>query len=337
MYLTLAAEISRHDDLVTARRCAELGIPRGLLARLVRSGHLVAVRRGVYTTRERWESATRPEERALLAARAASEAMVVPHLMSHDSAALELGMQVLLPRDPLVHVTRWGVLGSRTHHGVKHHKAPFRTDQVLFPGEGRRAVLDPARTAMDIARDRGLAAGVVAADSALRVGATTRDFQSALADMRCWPHVTVARETADLADAGAENVAESLGRILVSELGFGRPETQFGLRADGREAWCDLRIGRHVFEVDGRVKYVPATSGGVAAGPPEEVLWGEKQRQDFVCGFKLGMSRIVWADFWGSARRRARQRLRREYLDTLARFGSDIDDLAPYVIRGVRR
>ena len=50
-------------------------------------------------------------------------------------------------------------------------------------------------------------------------------------------------------------------------------------------------------------------------------------------GFKTGVSRIVWADFWGDRRTYALERLRREYLDTVARFGDSIADLEPYRIR----
>ena len=130
--------------------------------------------------------------------------------------------------------------------------------------------------------------------------------------MRSWPHVTWARDAVDLADPGSDSVGESLARLLVIELGLGRPQTQFGLTDGGRVAWCDLRIGRHVFEFDGKLKYHRPEDGGVATERAEEVVWREKQRQDWVCGFKLGMSRIVWADLWGDARRRALGRLARE-------------------------
>lgn len=58
-----------------------------------------------------------------------------------------------------------------------------------------------------------------------------------------------------LADPGAESWLESEGRLLVIGLGIGRPQTQFGLTAEGRTGWCDLRVGRQVFEVDGALKY----------------------------------------------------------------------------------
>ena len=325
---------ARHGDLLTRRQALAAGVTGEDIHRWVRAGQWVAVRRGVYALAEFWEGLDARYGRPLYLARAASLAMRMPHVMSHDSAALELKMAILLPDPYVVHVTRFGVLGGRTEHGVKHHKAPFTEDQIEFV-EGR-PVLDRARTAVDIAREHGLTHGVVAADSAMRAGVTRSKLEAAYASMRNWANVTTVRAAVDLADPGAENVAETLGRLLVTELGIGRPETQFGLRDGRREVWCDMRVGRHIFEFDGKVKYRGTQAGGVADRSPEEVLWAEKRRQDFICGFKLGMSRIVWDDLWGRRRELARTRLLREYLDTEARFGRSIADLAPYVIRGGR-
>ena len=133
----------------------------------------------------------------------------------------------------------------------------------------------------------------------------------------------------DLADPGAESWLESEGRLVVVGLDIGRPETQFGLTDGGKTVWCDLRVGRHIFEVDGRGKYEPAQTAGQN---PRAVLWQEKERQDFIGGFKLGISRITSFDC-GPGRAPAERRLRREFADTCSRFGTDITDLAPYVVR----
>jgi hypothetical protein len=331
----LLGAFARRGQLMTRRQLAVEGATPGEVDRWTRAGHLVAVRRGVYAPREFWDTLDERHGRPLYAARAASAAMFQPHLMSHSSAALELDLPILRPVAPLIHVTRFGVVGSRTRFGVKHHTAPFVPGQIVFV-DGR-PLLDHARTVADIAREEGLQAGVVAADSALRTGVPFSALWAAVDTMAYWPHVRTVRAALDLADPGAESVGETLARLMLIELGLGRPETQFGLRDGGREAFCDLRLGRHVFEFDGRVKYRRESAGGVAVTDADEVVWREKKRQDWVCGFKLGMSRIVWADFWGPARERAKQRLLREFLDTRARFGDDVADLAPYVIRGHRR
>jgi hypothetical protein len=61
------------------------------------------------------------------------------------------------------------------------------------------------------------------------------------------------------------------------------------------------------------------------------VVWNEKQRQDWLCGLQFGMSRIVWADFWEPRRSRTLDRLAKEYAATVARFGTTLDDLPPYL------
>jgi hypothetical protein len=325
---------ARNGGLLTRRQAVEAGLSVVEVDQLVRSGTWIAVRRGVYALRHHWESLDEHRGRPLLEARAASAAMLTPHVMSHDSAALELGMGILLPRPVLAHVTRFGDLGGRTDYGVKHHLAPFTPEQVVFV-DGR-PVLNAARTAADITREHGERHGLVAADSARRLGVTDADFAVVLAQMRNWPFVTVVRSVVELSDGGSDNVGETLGRHLVLELGVGRPQTQFGLTDGGRTVWCDLRIDRHIFEFDGRLKYRPVSEGGVAPKSADEILWEEKERQDFVTGFKLGMSRIVWDDLWGRRREVAKARLLREYLDTRARFGDSIDDLTPYIIRGPR-
>jgi len=320
--------------LITRAQAVHAGLSPERIDRLVRAGTWVAVRRAVYAERPLWDDLTEWEARQLLRDRAASLRITKPHVLSHTSSALELGLAILRPGVSMTHVTRRGVRGTRHEFGVKHHLAPYRQDQV----EARDGVLvlDGARTAVDIAREYGLRAGVVACDSARRTGLSKSALVAAYEGMRSWPEVTVAREAVELSDPGSDSVGETLARELVTELGHGRPQTQFGLTDGRREVWCDLRIGRHIVEFDGRVKYSRPEHGGLARLDPDEVVWREKQRQDFVCGFKLGMSRLVWGDLWGSARDRALARLAREYADTSARFGDNIADLAPYIVRRSR-
>ncbi len=143
----------------------------------------------------------------------------------------------------------------------------------------------------------------------------------------------MAREAVELADHRADNVAESLSRLLVLELGVGPVEPQFGLREGSRVAWCDLRVVRHIVEFDGRLKYRPTARGGVADVDPELVLWREKKRQDWICGLQLGMTRLTWSDLQPDRWEATKRRVLRDYLATTARYGTSIADLAPYVIR----
>lgn len=329
----IAAVMTEQGGLVLRRQALKSGMSVEEIKRLVRRGEWVAVRRGVYTTRSLWE-AIEPRERPLLEVRAASLNMVMPHVISHDSAALLHGMPVLEATPRLVHITRFGVQGSRTRHGVKHHRAPFKPEQIVFV-DGL-PVLDVPRTAVDICREHGRRHGLVACDSALRSTGDRSLLHEAAAPMRSWRHITVVRDCIDRADAGAESVGESLFRDLIDELGLGPIDTQFGLSDGTRTVFCDMRVGRHGFEFDGRLKFRTGADGGVATRDPADVLWEEKKRQDFICGFKLGMSRAVWADLMPDRREATKKRVLREYTDTCARFGTAIDDLAPYLVRRVR-
>ncbi|MBV6727636.1 type IV toxin-antitoxin system AbiEi family antitoxin domain-containing protein [Nocardioides daeguensis] len=328
MNARVAAQMSAQWGLVTRCQAREAGMAGHQVDSLVRSGAWVAVRRGVYAEKSYVESLTAAVQRRVLADRAASLRIADPHVLSHHSSAHLQQLDVLHEREPITHVGRPGIVGAHLRHGVKHHLAPYGLDQVVEV-DGVRA-LDAARTSLDIAREHGYLQGLVAADSALRTGATRADLERAAAAMTHWPQVTVVREVVASASPLTDSIAESLGRDFVTELGYGVPQSQFGLTADGRTAWCDLRLGRHFFEIDGRVKFRPVDVGGFSEKSPEETLWDEKLRQDFVTGFKTGMSRLTWDDFFGGQRRVALERCRREFLDTCARFGTDISDLAQF-------
>jgi hypothetical protein len=284
-------------------------------------GDWTVVRRGAYAERGRWE-ASDEDERYRLTARGALLMAVAPAALSHSSSAAFLGMQLRPHWRRLVHVTRPGVTGGRVEGGVNHHTAAYTVDDMLQV-DGL-PMLGLGRTAVDIARTYGFEDGVVAADAALRLGATLAELERVLAGMSSWPHVTTARNAVDLADGGAANIGETLLRLLVLELELGVPETQFHVVEGGREAWVDLRLRRHFIEFDGRVKYVGRESGGVADRSPEQVVWDEKRREDWLRGHDggHGMSRVIWSDMFGPARAATKKRLRHDILESDRRFGS---------------
>ena len=322
-----------HPDehgLFTRQAMTRAGLDDADVRRMLRDGTLRRLRRGVFVESRRWELLDPYRGRPLLRARAAQLCLRCDHVLSHDPAAIALGLGSPDPVRALVHVTRRKVHGDSVRAGIKHHLAPYRPEQVVEV-EGLQ-MLDRARTALDMAREHGLVAGVACCDAALRLGTTREELAVARAAMWCWPQSRVMDTAVMLADPGAESWLESEGRVLVTSLGIGRPETQFGLSDDSRTVWCDMRVGRHLFEVDGDVKYTADNALGL---DPRLVLRREKDRQDFITGFKLGVSRITAADCHGG-QDAARARLAREYADTCARFGTDITDLAPYVVRRAR-
>lgn len=334
------ALMSAQRGLVTRPQAVEAGMSPDQIDRLVRTRQWTPVRKGVYAETAHVAALSTRREVRLLRDRAAILRIQSPHVLSHHSSAYVLDLEVLHERPTArTHVTRPGIVGSHQRHGVTHHRAPYGHDQVVEV-DGVPC-LGPARTACDISRDQGYLAGRVAADSALRLGATKEELEGVARGMRYWPGVTTVRDVNASASAETDSIGETLAAELVTSLGFGVPSYQFGLSADGRTAWCDLRLGRHVFEFDGRVKYQRVDDGGLASTDPNEIVWFEKKRQDWVCGFKVGMSRLVWDEAYtivtrGSALERVQERLTREYLDTCRRFGTDISDLTPYRPRGDR-
>lgn len=328
----VAARMASQHGLITRAQALDLGLSPAALGLLLRDGEWVVVRRGAYADASVWNALDPYRGQPLLRARAVLLTLRREGVLSHDSAAHALELDILAPKDPLVHLTRPGFTGAWTEYGVSHHLARFRPSQVQVVGDLR--VLDAARTAVDIARTRGVTHGLAACDSAMRSGVSRVELEEALAPMVSWPGVGSARTCVDLADPGAESVGESLSRQLTEEAGLGRAETQFPVPTARGVAWCDLRIGRHMIEFDGKIKYQRREDGGVADRSPTDVAWEERRREVDVCANGLGMSRLIWSDFWGEQRERAKRRLRQEYAETFARHG---DVLPPELEEFARR
>jgi hypothetical protein len=318
------------DGLISRAGALAAGVEADDIARLVRHGAWVRVRRGWYAHRDHWEALDERVGRPRLVIIAGHRSLTRPHVVSHSSGANLLDLPILQPADGLIHVTKPGGPRAWVRHGIKHHQSRFEPDQVI--DRSGVPVLDLARTALDIAREFGFNHGVCAIDSARQRGVTLEELSAALARMRHWPNVRAPRAALDFSDDGAESIGESMARIVVDEAGLGPIQTQFELREGGRSARCDMRVGRQLVEFDGQLKYLRPDAGGIATKPADQIVWEEKQRQDWLCGFELGMSRIVWSDLWGDRRNRTIVRLQREYAATTTRYGTSIDDLSPYLV-----
>lgn len=315
------------DGLVTRQQLLESGATAWEIERAVHRGDLVRVQHGVYADGDAWHTLDEWRGQPLLRVKATRLVLRSDaYAYSHDSSALAWDLPLPDPRTALVHVSRHKVHGDAIRNGVKHHLAPYAPDQVCHVGGLR--VLDLPRTALDMGREHGLLACLAACDAVMARGVSRGELTRTLARMWCWPHSTVMREAIELADGGAESWLESEGRLFVHGLGIGRPRTQLGLTDGTRTVFVDAIVGRHVFEFDGAVKYDADNSSGQS---PRDVLMAEKRRQDFICGFKLGVSRVTTHDC-RDGRPAAERRVMREYLDTCGRFGTDRSDLAPYVV-----
>jgi hypothetical protein len=265
------------------------------------------------STRARW----------MLKDRAAALTSERQATFSHDSAARMLQIDTLDPPIQATHLTLYGPTGSRTTAGITRHRDLLPLCVEL--GDDDLAVTSYARTAVDLARWHGYRHGLVAVDSVRRMGVPLADLESELGRMVRHPHVARAQAAVRDSDAGAESVLETLGRELVASLDIGDIETQFAVQvAGGRVVWCDIRVGRHIFECHGKIKLVPVAEGGVATETAADVLWKQQARQTEICAEGFGVSPIVWTDCFGAGRDRARARLMKEYEVTENRFGQEL-------------
>ncbi len=324
--------MAANHGLITRAQALDCGLAAAEIRRCLRSGELVLVCRGVYADGPVWADLDEYVGRPRLRTRAAIRTMTRGWVVSHDSSADEHGLPILKPPDPHVHVTRPGTTGAWTKNGVKHHLARFTDDQVVELGDVR--VLDLPRTAVDIAREHGSPYGEIACDATLRHGVPRAALAAAAAPMTNWPHIRRTREAINFADPRAESAVETMGRLLVTELQLGPVDPQFPARLeDGRVVWGDIRVGCHLFECDGKIKYTPVTDGGVAEKPITEVVWEEKKRERLLHRVGLGTSRIFFEDYWSPQRKAALARMQAEYDETVARFG---DRLPEHLVRNAR-
>lgn len=143
---------------------------------------------------------------------------------------------------------------------------------------------------LDQARLRGLEAGLVSADAALRTAAVSPEELAARAAELRGPRSGLARRTAELADGSIESVGESRLRY-VCVMGGIEVVAQATIRGrDGRfVARVDFLVKDTmvVLEFDGRVKYVDGNG---------RALWHEKQREDALRQLGYSVIRVTWAD-----------------------------------------
>jgi hypothetical protein len=331
----IRAVMAANGGLLTWAQARDGGLSTPELRHLVRKGVLVALRRGLYVDGELWRSLNPYREQHRLRTRAVIAGLKRGFVVSHDSAAYELDLDILAPPVPHTHITRPGSTTAWSRYGVKHHYARYAASQIVLV-DGLE-VLDPARTAVDIAREHGEPYGEIACDAALRLGVSKAALRDACAPMISWPHILRTRRAVDFARPGAQTAIETLGRLLAVELGVGETDLQFPVRVeDGRVLWGDIRVGCHVFETHGKIKYLSPAEGGVAEKSPGEIAWEAKKRDRLFLAQGLGTSHIYWDDCWPPKRARTLVRLREEYDDTVRRFGDRLPERLARQAREIR-
>jgi hypothetical protein len=270
--LELQGGVVLHDQaLHHGVRRRELGSPG--------SGRpLVRIRNGAYASAELLQAAT-PAWRVALRVAAERVCSGIDLIAFGSTAAAIHGLPTLGRSNGLQ--LRERVADRPLHHGHSANLTAADVTEVLGV-----PVTTAARTAVDVARVRDLARGVVTADAALRAGVARKELSAALERARGWPGIVQARLTVEFADAGADSALESLGRVRMHEHGLPPPMLQAVIRdEDGPFArvdhyWEDLRV---VGEADGALKYDEPGS-----------LFLEKQREDRMRDMGLAVVRYTW-------------------------------------------
>ena len=247
--------------MATPAEWRAVGITPAQFRSLTRAGALVRVRRGVYATRPAVESADGDSRQGHALHVAVARTAVGRHAVaSHQSAAVLHGIDLLRkPADGVVWLTRPpGQKHGQQFEGIHLYSArlPEKHVTTLY---GMR-VTTATRTVVDLARSLTYMEGVVAVDSALRMGKTT-DFGLADVLRSCarWPGSDRARRAADFGSADAESVLESCARVVFAEAGLPPPVLQAAIATADAEfigrvdfCWPAYQV---IAEADGMAKY----------------------------------------------------------------------------------
>ena len=274
-------------------RRADLKVDDALIRRLLRSGELVAARRGVLVGRLRKTAAVEPRDKHLLAAQIAiASSAASPTYACLGTAGLIHGFS-RLGRDPArVRLYRERGGGWRDEEVAvlvcglpEHHVQTTPLPTTTAP-----------RTVVDLARWVSFRGGVVVADSAMRLGVSRTELESVIRDCSRWPGIKKARRVVGFADGRAASPLESISRVAFHEMGLPAPELQVILVHDefGNPRiivdffWEEFGV---VGEADGLLKYDDEDEG--------RSLRREKLRQEEIEALGYIVVRWTWADIWG--------------------------------------
>ena len=280
----LDALLGAQGGVVTHAQARRCGVPATQLGSPAEARRFVRVRPDAYAPRTRYEAAD-PVARLALAVAAA-------RLVTSADLVAVGGTAALLHRLPLLGAPPGRLLLAERkevrprHHGTSTTLRP--DDVVLVEGVPATAL---ARTAVDVARVRRFAGGVVTMDAVLARDVRPEQLERAVRRCTGWPGARHARAAAAFADGRAESALESLGRVRFREHDLPACDLQVVLGdADGPIARVDHYWPAHrtVAEADGALKYTDAAG-----------LFAEKRREDRLREAGFEVVRYTWDEALG--------------------------------------
>jgi hypothetical protein len=287
-------ELQRPAGLLTVRDLARLGNDGHAQRRAFGRGHAVRLKRGAYFDAREW-AALDPRTRHLARMHAINESHRDP-IFGFESAACVHDFSTLENWPDVVHVVAGRASGGRSEPGIQRHCVGIDEEDTMVVGG--LTVSRPLRTLMDLARSRSFAETVVSIDSALRTNLVSEEeLADASTRNRRRRGAAAIRHAFALGVPLADNAGESLSRVLISQLGFPKPELQVPYRRpDGGAdvvdfAWPKFRL---IGEFDGRGKYLKEEYlRGKTSG---DAVYSEKRREDRLRALGNGMSRWGWTE-----------------------------------------
>jgi hypothetical protein len=290
------------------REAEELGYHDVAIARLVKNGVWVRVRRGAYVYADDWDPLDE-RGRYLLRSRAVLRQGRTPAVLSHVSAVIAHGSPMWGLDLADVHITRLDGRTGRKERGVNQHQGTLPPEQVVTIG-GVPATCG-ARSLLELTMVTPVEASLCVADDFLhRKVAAESDWIAHYRSMRHWPNSLTTELVLRLARSESESVGETRVRYACWREGLPAPRLQVQI-IDGHGrvvarvdmAWPEYGV---FLEFDGLVKYTTLLRPGETAS---EAVVREKKREDLIRELTGWICiRVTWADLADPARLAARIR-----------------------------
>ncbi|HPU12568.1 MAG TPA: type IV toxin-antitoxin system AbiEi family antitoxin domain-containing protein [Aeromicrobium sp.] len=272
----------------------DLGYNDRHIRRALKAGTIVRLRVGTYAPRS--HTSLNPEDRYRLLCYSVLDKLPSGVVLSHQSAAAIHSGVTWGFDTTTVHVTRLDGNGQRTESGVIHHSGTLpESDVMLVDG---RAVMVPARAALESASTAGTEAGMVQTSLAIRGGVEPEELHERLERMRRWPGFNSVRLATLWAVPECESVGEIRSMHMFRRTAIPIPQMQVKFQNPHRSSIArvdfDWEDYHHCGEFDGLIKY--GRLNPYSTSMIGQVLVEEKLREDSIREIPRGMSRWIYRD-----------------------------------------